>query len=256
MYIALSKVQFDIIAPRSAKRRKGSPMDQLYEYMRRQLRFAPSAFTRYAYDTINWEGRMLGIVGPRGVGKTTLLLQRIARAHSLDDTLYVSADHIYFATHTLYDTAQEFNRNGGLNLFIDEVHKYPGWSRELKMMYDSLPDMRMCFTGSSILDISKGEADLSRRAPLHHMQGLSFREYLQIRRGIEAPALTLDEILANKAELPGVVHPLPLFKDYLASGYYPFGADADFETELEQVIRQTLEADIPQFAGMTVATGR
>ena len=231
-------------------------MDQLFEYMRRQLGFAPRSFTRYAYERINWDGRMLGIVGPRGVGKTTLLLQRIAREHSLDDTLYVSADQFYFAAHSLYEAAETFNKHGGLNLFIDEVHKYPGWSRELKMMYDSLPDLNVRFTGSSVLDITEGEADLSRRAPLYHMQGLSFREYLEICHGIEAPVLSLEDILANKAQLPGVAHPLPLFEDYLVRGYYPFGSDAGFATELEQVIRQTLEVDIPQYARMTVATSR
>ena len=161
-----------------------------------------------------------------------------------------------FRSHSLYEVAQEFNRNGGLSLFIDEVHKYPGWSRELKMIYDSMPDMHVRFTGSSILDITKGESDLSRRAPLYHMQGLSFREYLAIRHGIDLPPLSLEDILANTVEIPGVVHPLPLFKDYLNSGYYPFGSDADFDIKLEQVIRQTLQVDIPQYADITVATSR
>ena len=141
-------------------------------------------------------------------------------------------------------------------LFIDEVHKYPGWSRELKLMYDAFPQLHVYFTGSSILDIEKGEADLSRRAPRYLMQGLSFREYLAIRHGIELPVFTLEDVLAHRAETPLLMQPLPYFHDYLQSGYYPFGTDVDFPTELEQVISRTLEVDIPLFAGMTAATGR
>ena len=231
-------------------------MNGLFEYMRRQLDRTPDAFRRYLYPDIKWDNHMLGLVGPRGVGKTTLFLQHIKACRNLDDTLYLSADHLYFSNHTLYDTACAFSREGGRFLYIDEVHKYPEWSRELKMMYDSLPDMHVYFTGSSILDIEKGEADLSRRAPRYMLQGLSFREYLAIRHGIEAPLLSLDDILANRTDIEGVEHPLPLFREYLKTGYYPFGADLDFATELGQVITRTLEVDIPQYAGMSSATGR
>ena len=231
-------------------------MERLYEYMNRQLKSVNDEFHRYMYDKINWGNRMLGLVGPRGVGKTTLFLQRIKEHHSTDDTLYVSAEHMYFANHSLYGLAEKFFKNGGKYLFIDEVHKYEGWSRELKLMYDSLPGLHVYFTGSSVLDIEKGEADLSRRAPKYLMQGMSFREYLAIRHGVHAPCLSLADILAHKEEIPGVEHPLPLFKDYLRCGYYPFGDDEQFDIELGQVITRTLEVDIPQFAGMTAATGR
>ena len=231
-------------------------MDVLYEYMHNQLDRVSNEFTRYQYERINWDARMLALVGPRGVGKTTLFLQRISRTHSDGSALYVSADHLYFATHSLYETADAFYKNNGKFLFIDEVHKYENWSRELKNIYDAFPDMHVYFTGSSVLDIEKGESDLSRRAPRYVMQGLSFREFLQIRHGIEAPLLSLGEILANKASIPGVNHPLPLFREYLINGYYPFGSDPDFSTELRQVITRTLEVDIPQFASMNMATGR
>ena len=163
---------------------------------------------------------------------------------------------MYFANHSLYETAGRFCRNGGVYLFIDEVHKYPGWSRELKAIYDSYPDLHVRFTGSSVLDIRKGEADLSRRAPIYLMQGLSFREYLAMRHDIHVPVLSLDEIIAQGVRIPGVAHPLPLFADYLRCGYYPFGTDATFGITLGQVISLTMEVDIPQFAGMTAATGR
>ena len=231
-------------------------MERLYEYMNRQLKSVNDEFHRYMYDKINWGNRMLGLVGPRGVGKTTLFLQHIKEHHSTDDTLYVSAEHMYFANHSLYGLSEEFFKNGGKYLYIDEVHKYEGWSRELKLMYDSLPGLHVYFTGSSVLDIEKGEADLSRRAPKYLMQGMSFREYLAIRHGVHAPCLSLADILAHKEEIPGVEHPLPLFKDYLRCGYYPFGDDEQFDIELGQVITRTLEVDIPQFAGMTAATGR
>lgn len=231
-------------------------MERLFEYMDRQVAGVTSDFHRYLYPRIKWENHMLGLVGPRGVGKTTLFLQRIREAHGRGEALYVSADHLYFSDHTLYETAETFYKNGGTHFFVDEVHKYPGWSRELKMMYDALPHLHVCFTGSSVLDIERGEADLSRRAPRYLMQGLSFREYLSIEKGLDLEPLSLEAILAGEAELPGIEHPLPLFRDYLRHGYYPFGSDVDFDLELAQVIARTLEVDIPQYANMTAATGR
>jgi predicted AAA+ superfamily ATPase len=162
---------------------------------------------------------------------------------------------MYSANHSLYETADTFVKDGGRFLFIDEVHKYPGWSRELKAMYDAFPDLHVYFAGSSVLDIERGESDLSRRAPRYELHGLSFREYLAIAHGIEARAYSLDEIVSHEANVPGLTHPLPLFREYLRRGYYPFGADADYDIELGQVITRTLEVDIPQFASFSPSMG-
>lgn len=231
-------------------------MESLYQFMQKQLDATESQFVRYKYDAIHWKNRMLALVGPRGVGKTTLFLQHIKKHHSLRDTLYVTADHLYFTGRTLFETAETFNKNGGKFFFIDEVHKYSNWSQELKLMYDAFPDLHVYFTGSSILDIERGEADLSRRAPKYLMQGLSFREFLAIRHQIEVPVFSLEQILNHEAKIPGVSHPLVYFKEYLKEGYYPFGQDLDFETELNQVITRTIEVDIPQYANMNIGTAR
>ncbi len=220
-------------------------MEQLYEFFNRKLKSTPTGFLRYKYGKIKWDGRAFGIVGPRGVGKSTMILQHIKLRLDTSDTLYVSADHLYFSEHSLVELADYFVKMGGRHLFIDEIHKYEGWSREVKQMYDSYDELQIVVSGSSILDIYKGMADLSRRFPIYEMQGLSFREYLRLFHDIEAPPFSLDEILDHKALLPEVKHPLPLFKDYLRRGYYPFGRDEEFGMELLQVINQTLEVDIP-----------
>ena len=185
-----------------------------------------------------------------------MILQHIKLNLDTADTLYVSADHIYFSEHSLVDLADYFVKMGGKHLFIDEIHKYDGWSREIKQIYDSYDDLQIVISGSSILDIFKGMADLSRRFPIYEMQGLSFREYLSLFHGINAPVYSLDEILSHKAVLPDVKHPLPLFKDYLRRGYYPFGRDEEFDMELLQVINQTMEVDIPTHLQANVSLGK
>ena len=233
------------------------PMDtSLIAFMNVQLELTTSSFHRYMFDQVSWDARMFGLVGPRGVGKTTMVLQYIKENSKNRKMLYVSADHVYFSTHTLIALADEFAKEAGEQLFIDEIHKYDNWSRELKQIYDAHPDLRVVFTGSSVLDIYKGVADLSRRAPMFLMQGLSFREYLALFHGEAVPVYTLNEILAQQATIPGVVHPLPLFHDYLRSGYYPFASDINFDIELQQVVNQTMEVDIPQYANMNASTGR
>ena len=228
----------------------------LIAYMEEELRHTPQQFHRYMYDKILWDDRMIGIVGPRGVGKSTMVKQYILSSPEKKEFLYVSADHTYFSFHSLTSLADEWSKEGGKTLVIDEIHKYPEWSHELKQIYDTHPGLKIIFTGSSILDIHKGGADLSRRALIFMMQGLSFREYLTLDRNIELPIYSLEEILNNKVEIPVDFHPLPLFREYLKKGYYPFSSQPGYEIRLQQVVNQTIEGDIPQYAGMNVATGR
>ena len=214
------------------------------------------SFRRYMYDKIPWESRMVGIVGPRGVGKTTMLLQYIKEKND-KDTLYVSADDIYFSRHRLTDLVDEFYKNAGKQLFIDEIHKYKDWSIELKNIYDFYPDLKVCFTGSSILDIRKGMADLSRRALMYSMQGFSFREYLKFYHDIEVKIHSFEDILNNNISLfNNLEHPLPLFRDYLQKGYYPMATEDHLDIRLGQILNFTLESDIPQFANLSVTTAR
>ena len=231
-------------------------MEALFEYSNRLIADVDIRFTRYLYDQINWDSRLIGLVGPRGVGKTTLVLQHIKNNLDHAHTLYVTAEDFYFAKNRLLDAASDFVKLGGTHLIIDEIHKYPDWSTELKLIYDYHQDLQVVFTGSSVLDIKKGNSDLSRRAVLYSMQGLSFREYLQLFHQIAIPTFTLDEILSHKVATPQLAHPLPLFFDYLKRGYYPFALEQDFDLKLMQVINPTLESDIPAYATMNVSTGR
>lgn len=231
-------------------------MEQLFEYFKRKLKETPTDLVRYKYNEIEWRGHALGLVGPRGVGKSTMLLQYIKMQLKEKDTLYVSADHLYFASHTLVDLADRFYKMGGKHLFIDEIHRYEGWSVEVKQIFDSYSDLQLIISGSSILEITKGMADLSRRVPIYEMQGLSFREYLHLFHGIRTDALPMGRLLRHDYGIPGVEHPLPLFHDYLRRGYYPFGMDAAYDIELMQVVAQTMESDIPLYLNTNVSIGR
>lgn len=231
-------------------------MDALFEYSNQLISETDTRFIRYSYHQINWKNRLIGLVGPRGVGKTTLVLQYIKNKLDSRQTLYVTAEDFYFAKNRLTDLADTFVKSGGKYLFIDEIHKYPDWSKELKLMYDYHKDLKVVFTGSSVMDIKKGSSDLSRRAVVYTMQGLSFREYLTLFHQIEVPKYSLEEILNHQVAIPQVPHPLPLFSDYLKRGYYPFALEDDFDLRLQQVVNQTLETDIPIYADMNVSTGR
>lgn len=232
-------------------------MEQLIASYKRILKITTSEFHRYLYDKVNWNGRLVGIVGARGVGKTTMILQYIKENLDVNTSLYVNAEHIYFASHTLFDLADEFCKMGGKHLLIDEVHRYDGWSRELKLIYDYHPELHVIFSGSSILDINKGvQSDLSRRAVVYTLYGLSFREYLELFHSITIGKYTLDDILSHKVEMDDSFRPLLYFRSYLEKGYYPFAIEDDYEDKLTNVVTKTLETDIPEYANMNVSTGR
>ena len=233
-------------------------MEKLYELYAKKLKTVSTDFVRYLYNQINWDSQLIVIMGARGVGKTTMVLQRILLTDAKKESLYVSADNTFFAGNTLYDIATKFAQEGGKVLYIDEVHKYQDWSKEVKMMYDFLPDLKVVITGSSILELIRGtDADLSRRAIRYKLEGLSFREYLNFSLGLNIPTYTLEEILDGKVELPAEVkYPLAHFKEYLTKGYLPFFKQDDYYQRLENVINQTMEVDIPAYAKMNVSTAR
>lgn len=235
-------------------------MEVLQFHHYNMLRHVKVDFVREFYHQINWDQRMLAIKGPRGAGKTTLMLQHLIRERGADNdqALYVTADFPWFYTHTLLDTADEFYKNGGRFLYIDEVHKYPNWSRELKNIYDGFPDLTVVFSASSALDIYRGESDLSRRVMTYELPGLSFREYLWFARGELFPVLSLEEVL-NRHSRPAMevvkkLHPLPLFHQYLKTGYLPIineVPEEDLHSLLAQIINTVLDNDLAYIEGYT-----
>lgn len=231
-------------------------MEQLFHNSRQLIAQVDVSFKRYAYSKINWKNRLIGLTGPRGVGKTTLVLQYIQSELDLQKSLYVVAEDFYFASTRLTELAAQFVQLGGAHLIIDEIHKYPQWATELKLIHDYHPQLQVIFTGSSILDLKKGSSDLSRRAVMYTMQGLSFREYLYLFKGLEFPVYTLEQLLAHQTDFSKLALPLVAFGQYLKQGYYPFAEEPDFEMRLWQVVNQTLEVDIPTYAQMNVSTGR
>ena len=229
-------------------------MEALYSSFRQKLDLTSTVFVRDFHDTVNWQCRIIGILGQKGIGKSTLMLQHIKMYEDLSTTLYVSADDIYFGAHTLIDTAKRFSAEGGKVLYIDEIHKYIGWSTEIKMMYDNLPLLKVVYSGSCILDLKKGGADLSRRVIEYKMPVWSFREYLNLRMGWSLKKASLDEILSGKVDFPyGEHRPLAYFKDYKQVGCYPFWNEPEFSTRLRQIVNTTVELDIPRYAEMTIA---
>lgn len=227
-------------------------MEHLFEKFYSRLDNTPLDYVRGIADVINWDARLIGIKGARGVGKTTLLLQHMKKNFMRDGSaLYVSLDNIWFAENSLTDLTDRFVKQGGRYLYLDEVHKYPGWSRELKNIYDDHPQLHIVFTGSSLLEILDARADLSRRAVVWSMQGLSFREYLNLTLGLTLPLVKLadmlnDQVTAEK-DILSRVKPLKYFGSYLRYGYYPFFLEGQslYYSRLEEVINMIIDIELP-----------
>lgn len=228
-------------------------MDTLIEKFRRKVSLVNTRFVRSAMEIIRWDARLIGIKGARGVGKTTLLLQNIALTCSdhLDQVLYVSLDDLWFAKSSLADLVDQFVKTGGKKLYLDEVHKYPDWSRAIKNIYDDYTELQIVFTASSLLEILDARADLSRRAVVYYLPGLSFREYLNIQGIGRFRSFTLEEIIQDHFRLAGdivkEIKPFRFFPDYLQHGYYPFFLEGKetFFMKLEETVIMLLEVELP-----------
>lgn len=235
-------------------------MDEIIEKYVKRVSGLKFSFERSSLAFLNEDHRLLGIKGARGTGKTTLLLQ-FAKGQPdwRTKVLYASLDDFWFTTHRLHSLADDFVKKGGHTLLLDEVHKYPGWAQELKNIYDEMPELKVIFTGSSLLEILNTRADLSRRAVVHHLQGLSFREYLALKQGIDLPVFTLSEILANPTEISEnilkEVKPLAHFQHYLQMGYYPFFKESEnlYYHKLEAVVNLILDIELPLLRKLDVA---
>lgn len=216
---------------------------------------------RYLYDRFDISEKLTGVIGPRGVGKTTLLLQFIKhKVKNLDDAFYFSADHIYFNSSTLFEFVQDLYENEGITLFlIDEIHKYNNWNQEIKNIYDSFPSIKIVISGSSSIDLIQGTHDLSRRGFLYHLKGLSFREYLYFKTGNQYPVVDFNTIVSDHVRLSAELSQIPiirgLFKEYLEKGYYPFVFE-DGEHLYEKIgyiIEKTIFEDIANFFNLQTA---
>lgn len=202
-------------------------MNTLFLTFNRLLEETDCRYRRYLHDQIDWQERLIGIKGARGVGKTTLLLQHIKLTfEERSKPFYVSLDNFWFSSHTLSELVEYLYTHGVTHIFLDEVHRYPTWVREIKNIYDSYPGLHIVFTGSSLLEIDNAEADLSRRLRMYHLHGLSFREYLAINNIENIPVMPLEEVLANHltaaTSITSKIKVLPHFEKYIRQGFYPF----------------------------------
>lgn len=227
-------------------------MDRLVKIYLRLLQETDEKAVRYLYPNIDWNEQCIAIIGAKGVGKTTMLLQHIkATFTNKNEVLYASLDNSWFAKHTIFELADEFYLNGGTHLFLDEIHHYPGWASEIKNIYDSFPKLKTVFTGSSLLQIYKSTADLSRRVVYETMEGLSFREFLKFENIADFPVYSLAEIVENHQniamQIAENVKIIPLFKKYLKSGYYIFYKQGlkKYDYKLQEAINNVIDVDIP-----------
>lgn len=228
-------------------------MDVLISQFKRRMTGISLALVRECIHEVAWDERLSAIIGPRGVGKTTLMLQYIKQhyADNLGEVLYATTESLYFVQNTLIDLAERFVTNGGKHLFLDEIHRYPDWSREIKLIYDTYPELKVTISGSSLLQILNSEADLSRRCIWYNMQGLSFREFLQFYKGIDLPVFSLDNIIQKPDEVchdvNALCHPVPLFHKYLQVGYFPYYLEGEerYYERVANVVDYVIGTELP-----------
>lgn len=219
----------------------------------RKLTATDLRFKRYLHGQINWDARLLGIKGARGVGKTTMLLQRIKETagNNLDEVFYASLDNMWFQTHSAEDLVEFLYTRGVTRIYLDEVHKYRDWTVLLKNLYDNYPDLNIVYTGSAMLAIDNSKSDLSRRQSLYTLHGLSFREYLEYEGIISLPSMTLEEMLKNHIRYAmnvtsAGIKVLKHFEQYLKYGYYPYYKEAgrDYLMRIGEVVQLVIDSDI------------
>lgn len=236
-------------------------LQPLYDSYHRKIAKVDLRFKRYLYSQINWKARIISIKGARGVGKTTMLLQHILENYEdIDQTLYASLDNLWFATHGLMELVDWADRHGISRLYLDEVHRYEGWSQALKNIYDDYPDMSIVYTSSSLLVLDNAIVDMSRRQTPYTLYGLSFREYLDLEGIFKTETIPLEDILnhhVKKAmEIVGSIKVAPLFEAYLAHGYYPFSRESleDFPSRLRETVTVVIDSDLPAVENVTYET--
>lgn len=234
-------------------------MEEVYQEHQRLLANYKIEFRRDLIDAIDWDEKMIAIKGARGVGKSTLMIQHILETFKKSSTaLYISMDNLMLVDKSIWEIAEYHSNNGGTHLFIDEIHKYENWSIDLKNIYDRLPNLYIVFSSSSILQIYKGYADLSRRVVDYQLHGLSFREYAQIESKKSFQKYSLTDILSNHVEISqnilAEIKPLPLFKSYLEHGYYPYYLQGkkSYYQKLNTITNTVLEVDMPYILGINL----
>ncbi len=230
---------------------------------KRRIAAVSETFRRYLFDEIDWNNRLIGIKGPKGGGKTTLILQHIKQdIADKDSVLYISLDDLWFTTHDVKDLVEYHYTHGGKYLFVDEVHYFPLWQRLIKNIYDEYPDLYIVFTGSSMLQIDNAQADLSRRMQLYTLNGMSFREYLEFEGLYYMQPVGLKDLLEHHTdiamEMTTGVKIIPAFEKYCATGYYPFYKETrkNHDQRLMQVVNMILDSDYPTVDGVSISTIR
>ena len=236
-------------------------LQTLFNNYHRKIEKIDTRFKRYLYDQINWDARIIGIKGARGVGKTTMLLQHILLNYTdIDKTLYVSLDDLWFTTHSLIDLVDWADQHGMNRIYLDEVHRYEKWSETLKNIYDSYPDMSIVYTSSSLLMMDYAKVDLSRRQSTYTLYGMSFREYLEFEGILRLDAIPLERLLEQHVQQAmQIVKEIKIashFENYLAHGYYPFYRETgdDFPSRLRETVTVVIENDLPSVEKMSFET--